>query len=70
MRLLQPLFDTNVLQVKRVGAGQKIVVRNRKSLENFSKVTFPAGLNAVCTHIGTKADAVKTCRDSKKAQHK
>lgn len=67
-RLLQPLFDTNVLLIVRSGTGRKISVRSSKGLENFSKTTFPEGLDNAITGAVTKANGVLYYRDSKQVK--
>lgn len=65
---LQPLLAARVLEIRRSGAGKRLVVTNREALTGFVNQNYPSGLvrNRDST-LGPRAQAVATFRDSKKA---
>lgn len=65
---LQPLLDARVLEIRRAGAGKRLLVANRDALIGFINQRYPVGLvRNTPSGMGPKAEAVATVRDSKKA---
>lgn len=65
---LQALFDAEVLQEERAGAGLRVAVKKRAAFQLFLEKTYPAGLTGGKEELPFRARAVAELRDSKKAK--
>lgn len=65
---LQSLFEAEVLQEARSGAGKRIILKSVESLEAFIAKTYPSGLEGTGENLSPRSKAVAELRDSKKAR--
>lgn len=65
---LRSLFDTGALEVARSGAGKRVVVKNRDSLDAFVLRNYPSGLEGREQSTTPRSKAVAELRDSKKTR--
>lgn len=65
---LQSLFDSGVLETRRSGAGQVVVLQSRVALDAYVVKNYPAGLKGSQARLMPRSKAVAEFRDSKKAQ--
>lgn len=65
---LRSLFETGALEVARSGAGKRVVVKNRDSLDAFVLRNYPSGLEGTEQSSTPRSKAVAELRDSKKTR--
>ncbi|MDD2736362.1 MAG: hypothetical protein PHF56_20715 [Desulfuromonadaceae bacterium] len=66
-RRLQSLFDANVIDEVKSGAGRCLIVRNQTALNTFILSLYPSGLEGYKGDLPSRSKAVADRRDSKKA---
>lgn len=64
---LQSLFDANVIDEVKSGAGRRLIVRNQTALQIFILSLYPSGLEGYKGALPSRSKAVADRRDSKKA---
>lgn len=67
LRRLQSLFDADVLDEEKSGAGRRLIVKNQPALQAFVQSLYPSGLEGYKGDLPSRSKAVADRRDSKKA---
>jgi len=62
---LEALFWTGALAETRVGAGKRVVLRDREAVDRWIEVNYPSGLNGTGEALPPRAEAVANFRNSK-----
>ena len=65
---LGSLFETGILEEVRSGAGKKVAVKDRRTLDEFFRKNFPSGAEGRADLLLPRSRAVAELRDSKKAR--
>ena len=64
-RAMEPLFWSGALREEKAGAGKRVVLIDRRSVEQWVLSRYPSGLNNLDLTLPARAAAVATFRDSK-----
>lgn len=69
LRLLQSLINTQIIELKKIGAGQSYLVNNSLGLDRFIEATFPSGLKPLTSlSQSPRAQAIALKKDAHKAK--
>lgn len=64
---LTTLFDTNVLEIKSIGAGKSVFVNHQEPLEIYAKKRYPSGLDAAIAGTENRVDSTAVFKNSKRS---
>jgi hypothetical protein len=69
LRRLQPLIDSQIIELKRIRAGQSYLVNNSSGLDRFVEGEFPSGLKPLTSlSQNPRAQAIALKKDAHKAK--
>jgi hypothetical protein len=67
-RQLETLFHVGALGEVKVGAGRRVIVRDRAALQAWIESQYPSGLGGIEGTFSPRAEAVANYRDSKRGR--